>query len=49
MNSQTEPGRYSSGPDGASTFDRNPGGRVNNWKSVLNVLLLTYGDRLTVN
>ena len=30
-------------------FDRNPGGRVNNWKSVLNVLLLTYGDRLTVN
>lgn len=26
MNSQTEPGRYSSGPDGASTFDRNPGG-----------------------
>ena len=30
-------------------FDRNPGGRVNNWKSILNVLLLTYGDRLTVN
>lgn len=30
-------------------FDRNPGGRVNNWKSILNVLLLTYGDRLTFN
>lgn len=30
-------------------FDRNPGGRVNNWKSVLNVLSLTYGDRLNIN
>lgn len=30
-------------------YDRNPSGRVNNWKSILNVLLLTYGDRLTIN
>jgi putative transposase len=27
----------------------NPTGRVNNWKNILNVLLLTYGDRLTIN
>ncbi|MEZ4770241.1 MAG: hypothetical protein R2844_17665 [Caldilineales bacterium] len=26
MNSQTEQARYGSGPDGAFTFDRNPGG-----------------------
>ncbi len=30
-------------------FDRNPGGRVNNWSTVLNVLSLTYGDRLNLN
>jgi transposase-like protein len=30
-------------------YDRNPRGRVNNWKSILNVLSLTYGDRLTIN
>lgn len=30
-------------------FDRNPTGRVHNWASVLNVLLLTFGDRLTTN
>jgi hypothetical protein len=27
----------------------NPTGRINNWKIILNVLLLTYGDRLTIN
>ena len=27
----------------------NPTGRVNGWKEILNVLLLTYGDRLTIN
>lgn len=26
----------------------NPTGRVNGWKEILNVLLLTYGDRLTI-
>lgn len=27
----------------------NPTGRVNGWKEIMNVLLLTYGDRLTIN
>lgn len=35
-------GHYKSG-------NPNPVGRVNNWKEVLNVLLLTYQDRLTIN
>jgi len=30
-------------------FDRNPGGRVNNWSKVPNVLSLTYGDRLNIS
>lgn len=27
----------------------NPTGRVNGWKSILNVLAISYGDRLTAN
>jgi transposase-like protein len=30
-------------------YDRNIYGRVANWKTILNVLLLTYGDRLQIN
>lgn len=27
----------------------NPNGRVTGWKSILNTLALTYGDRLGIN
>ena len=27
----------------------NPTGQINGWKSILNVLAVTYGDRLTIH
>ena len=27
----------------------NPTGKINSWKSILNTLAMTYGERLTIN
>jgi hypothetical protein len=37
------------GPARSAAEPDHPTGRINGWKSILNTLAITYGDRLTVN